>query len=190
MPSVRAARIRTTIPPGLGLRRSLVAQFDLLWRNEHRYTHASIADRMGSGSGRLDLVARVDGGNDQREGRARLSRSLVEENGLPADARGADALDVRAHPQPIAHKCGRVILGLDANARQPEAVLGENAFVGKAEFGKKLHLSVLGKSRIGSEIHDARHVHVGPLHLQACLERARAGRQRIAKASQSLLLPC
>src|SRR5581483_8816593 len=72
---------------------------------------------------------------------------------------------------------------------QPKAVGREDALVGKAEIGKKLHLRVFGKPRIRRKIHDAGDVHVGPLNLKPRFERSRAGRQRIAKAAHSVLLP-
>ena len=201
MPSVSAARTRTTMPPGGATRHGLFAQLDAARRDQHgharcvrahaaRRTHASIAARIGSGNGRLFFVTRVDAGDDQANCRARLAGALVEEHRLPAQARRADVLEVRAHAQPVVHQRRRVVFRL---ARGPAAARSrtrsKTLSYGKPSSAKELHLGAFDESPVRGEIHDAGDVHVGPLHSAAALrKRARSGGQRVAKLRHPLTL--
>src|SRR5579862_4217745 len=125
----------------------------------------------------------VDRGDDEAHSGTGLPGALVEADGLPTNARRADVLDMRAHPNPIANQRGRMILRFNTHAWQPEFVLREDFFVWKSELREELHFGVLGEARIGRKIHNARDVDVRPLHLQPCLENTRARRKSIAKFS-------
>ena len=118
----------------------------------------------------------------KRDRRSRLAGAFVEQDRLPANARRADVLDVRAQAQPVAHQRRRVILGF-ARAR---AAAKNRTSVNTLSYGKPSSAKSCISAYSAKREYAAKYMMPATSTSAHCtcsraLEDARARRQRVAK---------